>query len=644
MKVINFFSVIVRVSENRMENELDLSAEKEKGAESRLNDQVESKNSSRKTRDSSLLSESDLEERADSTEDHEEEEGRDYSGFSKPQFVELIKTLTNEKSFNRVDLILKEVQPLFEEIRQGEKSAALQKFLADGGIAEDFQFNLDEHDRAFDATVKALRSKRNKHYKALESQKNENLEKKNQLLEQLRTLVDGEETANSFKAFKEIQSAWKSTGSVPGHHSRTLWANYIALVDRFYDQRNISFELIELDRKKNLEAKIELCQRAEQLDKVESIKEAAKELNALHDEFKHIGPVSRENKEDVWQRFKAASDGVYARRDAMMAELLDSFKRNKEEKLNVIQQVLAFTAFDTDSIKEWNQKTKEILDIQKKWEAIGPVGRSDTKEINRKFWSSFKEFFGKKNVFFKRLDGQREENLKRKEELILKAEELKESKDWDKTSNALKALQVEWKNIGPVPEKKRVKVYKRFKNACDYFFNQRREQFGKLDEEQQQNLSKKDAICEEMEKVAVQKSGSLDELRTLIDQFNGIGFVPKNTINKSKKRYDKAVQSYLDNIEGLEAADKDRVLMEMQLATLRNDPQGERKIHHKEQHIRKQINKAENDIAILKNNMEFFGRSRNAEKFKSQFNEKLELATSELQELKKQLKLLKTVS
>ncbi len=622
---------------------MDLHTEQNKNSEETTQSDFIVENTSRKGRDSSIISEEDFHVDGDHT-DEPEENATDYSQLSKEELVAVVKQLENEDRFGRIDDILKEVKPLFNEIRKKEKALALEKFIADGGAKDDFDYHGDKHDHDFDALVKTLRSKKHKYYKELEQQKNENLVRKNELLEKLRSLADGEDTANSFASFKELQKEWKAIGPVPNVHARTLWANYSALLDLYYDQRSIYFELKELDRKKNLEYKLELCERAEKLKEESSIKVAVKELNELHNEFKHTGPVPREEKDQVWNRFKAASDALYARRDEHMTVLHEGFKKNLEEKKKLIEELSAFTTYSSDRIKEWNQKTKDILALQKKWESIGQVPRSQMREINRIFWSGFKGFFSNKNNFFKKLDGERENNLELKKELVKKAESLKDSMDWENTTAELKRLQSEWKDVGPVPEKQREKIFREFKAACDTFFEKRREQFGKQDEEQAENLKQKRSICEELEKAAADKSGSADRLYELIGKFNNIGFVPRKAIKATKNRFDKAVDVFISSLGDLTDAERERMKMEVQLSGLRNDPHGERKIHHKEQSIKTQIHQAENDIAILQNNLEFFGRSKNAEKLKSEFTEKLEAAAGHLNDLKKQLKLLKTVS
>ncbi len=573
-------------------------------------------------------------------EDHHEV---DYSGFTKSELVSAVKELAKEDNFKKVDLALKDIKPLFDEIRAAERKEALERFKADGGIEEDFEFRLDELDHTFDATVKLIRDRRNEYFKNLENRKNENLRKKNEILENLRTLIDGEDSAHSFNTFKELQQAWKQVGSVPPAHIKTLWANYNALIDRFYDHRNIYFELKELDRKKNLEAKLDLCARAEQLTAKEKIKDAVKELNELHNEFKHIGPVPKDDQETVWQRFKAASDAVYAKRDEFVAGLQTELKANFEIKLSIAEEAQGFQQFTTDRIKDWNQKTQEILALQKRWDAVGATPRAKSKELNKKFWSAFKQFFHNKNQFFKKLDEERNKNLKAKQNLVARALELKASDDWNKTSQELKQLQLQWKEIGPVPEKQRDKIFKEFKEACDFFFDQRRGSQVKADQEQEVNLKQKEAVIDELISATIAGDASVEQLDALQGKFNEIGFVPKNAIASVKQRFTDAVAKYVNAISGLSDAEREQTLLQSQLSGLKNDPQADRKLYHKEQTLRKQIQKAENDLSTLRNNLEFFGRSKNAEKLKEEFNSKIEEANQHLIQLKKQLKMLKSV-
>ena len=578
----------------------------------------------------------------DSLEEGEDLAWPDLASFKKPDFVALLKELSTESNFKRSDAILKEARPLFDEIRQSERTAALQRFKDSGGIEEDFEYRGDDQDHAFDAYVKLIKDRRHQHYKQLEEQKSENLRKKLEILDKLRALVDSDDTEHGFHEFKKLQEAWRHIGGVPPAQTKTLWANYHALIDLFYDHRNIYFELKELDRKKNLEAKIELCLKAEKLLTVERVRDAVKDLNELHHEYKHIGPVPLEEKEKLWQRFKQASDALYAKRDALNEALQKDLTAHAEAKEKLLEQMLPFADYTTDRIKDWNQKTQEIIALQKQWEGIGPIHRSKARDLNRRFWAAFKTFFSKKNQFFKKLDGERTQNLQLKTALVKRAMELKDSEQRDVAGQELKSLQAQWKEIGPVPERYRDKIYKEFKEACDHFFQHQRAIISQEDQQQEANLQQKETICATLEQTAVLKTGSLEQLEELRNRFNEIGFVPRKAISAIKSRFSQAVELYINSIDSISSEKKDQTRLEVQISELKHDPQGEHKIYHKEQVIRKKMGKLENDIATLRNNMEFFGRSRNADKFKDDIQKQISEASEQLDTLRKQLKMLQT--
>ncbi len=570
---------------------------------------------------------------------------QDFSNFTKQDYVDLLKDLAHQNDHRKTEAVLREIKSRYDELLDKERQEALKKFVDEGGAVDDFSFRGSELDNTFDANYKLLRDRRAEFARTQEEQKNQNFEKKNHLLEELRALVDGEDNKHSFEKFKEIQQRWKAIGAVPMAQVRPLWASYHALVDRFYDNRNIYFELKELDRKKNLAAKTELCVRAEKLADVTKIGEAIRELNELHEEYKHIGPVSREDQEPLWERFKKASDSVYARRDEYIGKLQQEFTNNLSLKQQVIAEIAEFTTFQSDRIKEWNQKTTQIMALQKKWEAIGAVPRAKTKDINKQFWSAFKIFFSNKSGFFKKLDESRQQNLALKRELVAQAEAIKDNTtDWEKTANTLKALQVKWKEIGPVPDKVRESVFQEFKAACDHFFGQRRATLDAADKEQQENLAKKEAICSELERMVNEKTGTLGQLKEMQRSFHAIGFVPRTAMNGIKNRFNTATEKLMTSLSEVSQEEKDKAMLEIQLENMKTDPDASHKLHVREQTLRKQITKAENDLATLKNNLEFFARSKgkNAEDLRADVNQKIEAAAAELAKLKSQLKVLRS--
>lgn len=538
-----------------------------------------------------------------------------------------------------VDRALKEIKPFYDKIYASEKELALNSFLAEPGVdKDDFQFKGDETDANFFLLYNTLRDKKQKYFSQLTKDKESNLKRKNEVLDEIRKLVDSEETNTSINIIKNLQSEWKSIGQVPGQHAKTLWANYNALLDRFYDNRSIYFELKELDRKKNLEAKLELCSKVEGLDSLENVKNAVHQLNDFHEEFKHIGPVPKEEQDALWDRFKAASDKIYEKRKGFYDELKSKLSENVALKMAIGDEVQAFTQFDSDKISDWNKKTKQVLELQKKWDTTGGLPKEQAKEVNKHFWSNFKKFFSNKNEFFKRLEAERQGNLQLKLELLKKAEELKESTEWDKTAKDLKNLQQEWRNIGPVPEKNRNEVYLKFKAACDAFFENKRSGSSGQTAEYQENLEKKEKVCSMLEAYVNSDDIALDEVYGLLDQYANVGFVPKESIDSIHKRFDAVIEKLL-GFEELTEEQRAEIEIKVQINKLKNSPHGTQKINRKEQSIRRKISELENEIGTYKTNMDFFAASKNADKLKDELKEGIEKAENEILSLRQQLKI-----
>ena len=566
----------------------------------------------------------------------------DYSKLSKEELVDLVKSLAKGDDPIASDKVLSKIRPVFDTIKKADRDAALEKYLADGGEQDLFNYRFDELTTRFDANYRLIKDKKSQFLKDREAHKQRNLEKAETVLEQLREFVDSEESSASFNKFKEIQDTWKAIGDVSGQNSRSLWANYNALVHRFYDQRSIYFELKELDRKKNLDLKINICERAEKLEHEENIKNAIHELNELHHEYKHVGPVPMEQQEELWQRFKSASDKIYEHRKDFVAHLKTELFENLEKKNLLCTELDSFMDFNSDRIKEWNNKTKEILDIQKRWETIGGVPKEKAKEINRHFWNNFKKFFHNKNEFFKKLDGERRINLAKKKELVEKAIELANSTDWEKTAKTFKTLQNEWKEIGPVPEKWRKDIYEKFKTPCDEFFKNRREGSKAAEKEYEVNLKQKLSLIEEINALDGQKEDE-GKIKELSANFNKIGFVPRKNINSVKEKFDKAVDQFFNKLSDISDNEKNELKIEIQFGNILSGKKSESQIYHKEKTLAKQVNRLEDDIALWRNNLEFFAKSKNADQLRIDVNKKIDSGTEQLKSLKKQLRMLRSV-
>ncbi|UZD23496.1 DUF349 domain-containing protein [Algoriphagus halophytocola] len=573
-------------------------------------------------------------------EDEEHEEEIDLSVMSKVELLSLLKSKVKADKPQRVDKLIHDIKAAFDEFTNKEKDEALEKFKAEGGVEDDFDFRPSEEEKEFNVHYYEFKKQLNTLRKEAEQQKESNLQAKTDLLNKLRELVDGEETTLSMSAIKSIQEEWKSIGAVPSSQNRSLWASYNALMDRFYDNRSIYFELKELDRKKNLESKLELVEKAEALKEVKDLKAAIKMLNELHEEFKHIGPVPRDEQEALWQKFKAASDAVYDRRKDFYEGQKEVYKENQEKKEALIASLSEFVEFKASRIRDWNNKTKEILEIQKAWEKIGPVPRESGKEINKSFWAAFKQFFHNKNLFFKELDEIRATNQTKAEELIAKAEELKNNTDWQNTANALVKLQQDWKKLGPTPEKSRDALYRQFKGACDFFFENRRNANKQSNAEFEENLVKKQELCKKITEAASKDEVKEEELTAMVAEFNEIGFVPRKAMKEIQATFKEAVDVYLEKLDP-QGEGREDFLFRLNLNRIQSDPNAVKTLNKKEHGIRKQITELENNITLWKNNLEFFASSRTADKLKDQFDVKIQKAEEEIQKLKSKLSILR---
>ncbi len=571
---------------------------------------------------------------------HEEElEEIDFSEKTMAELLEFAVDLNTNDQIRRLDKYLKPLKARFDKLFIEARQSALDAFVAEGNERDDFEFRGDDETKKFQDYYSLLREKRNKHHAEFEKRKEDNLKRKEEILEKIRELIDGEETDNSIKAVRELQNEWKAVGPVPGQHNKTLWANYNALLDRFYDARSIYFELKDLDRKKNLQLKLDLCEKAEALDAIESVKDAVIQLNELHEEFKHVGPIPRDQQEDIWQRFKAASDKIYVKRKGYVDDLKKAFVENLEKKMQLVTEVEQFIKFDSDRISAWNKKTKEIQELQKKWEAVGGIPREKAKEVNKRFWAGFKGFFANKSAFFKKFEAQRGDNLKIKQGLVDEAQAMQTNTDWAATTDKYKKLQARWKEVGPVPEKYRTSIYEEFKAACDHFFDQRRAQNQEQNQEQEANLKVKLQVCDSIDAIAGEGKVDLDVVYGLLDQFHEAGFVPRHSMKKIQNRFVE-VTNKLMSIESLGEDDRQDLKINIEVGKIKGGPHADRKIFRKENSLKRKIENLESDISTWKNNMEFFASSKAADQLKQDFEAKIVKASEELDELKRELRML----
>lgn len=591
-----------------------------------------------------------------------ESQAIDYSNFQKSDFVSTLeKVLAEVKEnpsvaiFRKSEDTLKEIRPLFEQIKSAEKAEALAKFKEANDDSEDgFEFKADTFIEQFDTLFKAIKEERSKYFANIEKEKDKNFNQKTVLINRLRTLVEGEDSndpahiKSGFNEFKKIQEEWKTAGNVNSPHNNTLWQTFHALVDRFYSNRSIYFELLELDRKRNLQHKIELCSKIEKIaetSKTENVTgKMLDEAVATFEEYKHVGPAPKEENEIIWQRVKDALDIIYGKR----REQLEATKAEAEQvfnlKTSIAELIEPFASFNSTSITEWNDRTKALLALQDQWNNIkGFMPKDKGKELSDKFWSNIKTFFKNKTEFFRLLELKREENLKAKNAIIQEVEGLLANGDESQeATNTVIRLQKEFREIGHVPEKEKDVVYSKFKNACDAFFNAKRAKNETLEKEFELNLANKTALCEQIEKEATEgaETARLAEFKA---QWSAIGFVPKKEMQNIGKRYINAINKYVSAMAKLSGREREQLSLQNEVEMVKSHGESPKDLIRKENDIRRKIQTIENDIAVYRNNLEFFAKSKNADKLRQEVEIKIQKAAKDLSDLKHQIKIIREV-
>ncbi|GAB3642512.1 DUF349 domain-containing protein [Spirosoma arcticum] len=626
----------------------------------------------------------------------------DYTQFSKQDFVSLLETKLASISgtsvspgdFKKADQTLKEVKPLFDQMKRAEREIALQAYVAETGSEEGFEYKNDDTVQQFDDLYKQIKSQKNTYFQNLDKAKDGNFASKTELLTRLRVLVETDESnagdpKTSWNEFKKIQDDWKAAGNMNSPHNATLWATYHALVDRYYSNRNIYFELKELDRKRNVSLKTEVIERVEAMAKASEetpvTRQTIDDANALFEEYKHIGPAPKADQEVLWGRMKAALDVLYDKRRGQTNEQRKESAQLYEEKSAIYEELVPLTSFASNSINDWNDKTKAVMALQDRWNAIkGPMPREEGKELSKKFWAALKTFFHNKGEFFKQLESKREENLRAKADLCEQVEAILASgEESPEATQTVIELQRQWKNIGQVPEKQKNSIFDRFKAACDAFFDKKRLKNQDTEREFEGNLTQKIALIERIE-AAANSNADLSQLDEFKKEWTSIGFVPKKDKELTQKRYINAVNALVSATGKIPAKDKERIMLQSEAETVRTgaarsggarngggrdrdsrpdrggdrfdrggdrgfsrdrDDRGDRDYNRssdtgnkRENDIRRRMTAIENDIATYRNNIEFFARSKNADQLRADIDKKIADAEKQLDELKHQLK------
>jgi hypothetical protein len=566
----------------------------------------------------------------------------DYSGYTKHELVETLGLIIENRPTIEIRDDVERIKILFYKKLKSESEERKNKFLEGGGKIEDYRQWVDPDDARVKHLLEKYKEKKTDYNKVQEAEKYENLKKKYDIIDKIKDLVNREESINkTFHDFRSLQNDWHSIGVVPQTSLKDLWENYHHYVEIFYDYIKINKELRDLDLKKNLEVKVLLCEKAEELLLEPNPVNAFRSLQDFHNQWREIGPVPQESKNEIWERFKEATSQINKRHHEYFEKQKDDQKKNLDAKIALCEEVDAINLLEFKNFKEFDERADKVVELQKMWRTIGFAPKKQNNKVYQRFRDTCDAFFEKKRGFYADNKEIQLNNLQLKTELCMQAEALQESEDWKATSDALIKLQKEWKEIGPVPRKQSERCWKRFRKACDHFFNRKTEFFAALDTSYEDNLKAKLGVIEELEKF---ESGTdvptaFERLKELQRKWTEIGFVPFNLKDEITNKYRVAINKEFDK---LKIGDEDKSILKYKtkLDNLKANPKASRKVRNERDKFFTKIKQLEGDIVLWENNIGFFAKSTNADTLRREVEEKIDSAKKLIKTLEEKVKMI----
>jgi len=566
----------------------------------------------------------------------------DYSGSSKHELVETLGLIIENRPTIEIRDDVERIKTLFYKKLKSEAEERKAKFLEGGGKIEEYRQWVDPDDASVKHLLEKYREKKTDFNKIQEVEKYDNLKKKYDIIDKIKDLVNREESINkTFHDFRALQNEWHSIGVVPQTSLKDLWENYHHYVEIFYDYIKINKELRDLDLKKNFEAKVLLCEKAEELLLEPNPVNAFRLLQDFHNQWREIGPVPQESKNEIWERFKEATSQINKRHHEYFEKQKDDQRKNLEAKIALCEEVDAINLLEIKNFKEFDERADKVVELQKMWRTIGFAPKKQNNKVYQRFREACDAFFEKKRGFYADNKEIQLNNLQLKTELCIQAEGLQESTDWKSTSDALIKLQKEWKDIGPVPRKQSERCWKRFRKACDHFFNRKTEFFAALDTSYEDNLKAKLAIIDELEKFepGADVQSAFERLKELQRKWTEIGFVPFNMKDEITNKYRAAINKEFDK---LKIGDEDKSILKYKtkLDNLKANPKASRKVRNERDKFFTKIKQLESDIVLWENNIGFFAKSTNADTMIREVEDKIENAKKMIKTLEEKVRMI----
>lgn len=564
----------------------------------------------------------------------------DYSDSTREELVDAMKELLGQdvqKIKNRVA----NIRNRFNELNREVQNAAFEKFIAEGGNKDDYQYENDAVAEEMHRLHDQYRAMRQKYMEELEEQKKRNLEAKQALIEEMRQLIDSEEeqVRASMDKFNNIQERWKAIGEVPREQMNDLWQNYHFQIEQFFNKLKINRELRALDQKRNLEEKIKLCEEAEELIMEPSVTKAFKGLQDLRARWKEIGPVPAEQNEEIWQRFCNAANQIDERRKEYYDQRKEEMDSNLLAKQALIDKATELTEKHPESTKEWNDTTAALDELLKVWKTIGPVPR----EVNEEIWTKFKgmidKHYSEKKEYFGAIRDEQETNYQKKIDLCLKAEAIAKREDWKKATEELLELQQEWKTIGTTSRKVSEKVWQRFRKACDEFFAKKSEFFAERRTSESENLAAKEAIIAELKahQFGDDREENLNAIKEFQRRWAEVGYVPMSEKDRLHKEFRGEIDRIFEQLK-ISAREAEETAYRERIKNAGGD--AKKFVNNEKAELQEKIEKLRSDLNLWENNLGFLANSKQADLLKQEFEKKMQGARQQIALMQAKLRIL----
>jgi len=573
--------------------------------------------------------------------EEDEKEVEDFSNMEMEALVARLVELVNE-----TDDILK-IKDKVAAIKgnyirkiKDYKQEVFDKFIADGGDEKDYQSVELPFEQNYKEAFKIYKEKRSIMLKNIEAEKEANLVKKEALLEQLRGMIKSEESLKkTYDEFKKLQEEWRKIGMIPQNKVEELWKNYHILVDKFFDRVKISHELRDLDLRKNLEEKIKLAEKVEDLLLEKSINKSFKLLQEYHNKWREIGSVPMDKKDEIWDRFKTATDKINKRRHEYYEKLHEEQKNNLILKTALCEKMDELLDKERNSIKEWNAATEEVNALFAEWKTLGPTPKKHNDEIWARFKEAMNKFFDNRKAYFKNIAAEQMNNYNLKLDICRQAEAIKDSTDWKNSGNELIKLQKQWKEIGAVPRKYSDKIWKRFRSACDSFFDAKAEYYKNIEGIEEANLALKKELIEKVKnhKFGDIKEDNLKVIKEFQKEWSKIGRVPFKELNKVQKEFRKVIDKCLDDLK-IDNFEFQNMNLKSKIEGMANKNDAKKTILREMNFIKNKIDKIQSDVTLWETNMGFFASSKNADLLKQEFEKKINKAKKDMDTFKAKLR------